>query len=336
MIVDVHVHIAGTAEGGNGNSISSHFERSMAFKYFAKRLGISSSSKPRREWDSAIHTKFIDCLNESSIDRAVVLAFDKAYHMDGRCDEAHTLFTVDNDYVANLATTHAKALFGASIHPYRKDAVAELERLAQRGACLVKWLPGAQNIEADHGKCIPFYEALAHYGIPLLCHTGGEHTLKAFPDHLNDPRRLIPALRCGVKVIAAHCGTSLFLHEKSYFHEWKKMALGYENFYGDISAFGLITRTWPLHELAKNSELAAKLVYGSDFPATIIPWSFWSMIRWRRIVELQQIANPLDKTLETLRGTGLPEAVFHRAENLLRIPENKKTNMAKKRETAGV
>ena len=107
------------------------------------------------------------------------------------------------------------------IHPYRRDALSELERLAGRGACLIKWLPGAQNIRPDDPRCFTFYEAMAHLQIPLLCHTGNEHTLKAFPDELNDPRRLVPALERGVTVIAAHCGARLFLHEQCHLRHWR-------------------------------------------------------------------------------------------------------------------
>ena len=146
----------------------------------------------------------------------------------------------------------------------------ELERLIEKGACLVKWLPSAQNIQPDHPRCFPFYELLARHKVPLLSHTGGEHTLKAFPDSLSDPRRLVPALDRGVTVIAAHCGTSLFLHEKSYFRAWEEMALRHENFYGDISAFGVITRIWRLGTLLRSPQLAAKCVFGSDFP--VPPW----------------------------------------------------------------
>ena len=146
----------------------------------------------------------------------------------------------------------------------------ELERLIEKGACLVKWLPSAQNIQPDHPRCFPFYDLLARHKVPLLSHTGAEHTLKAFPDALSDPRRLVPALERGVTVIAAHCGTSLFLHEKSYFRVWQEMALRHENFYGDISAFGVITRIWRLGTLLRSPALAAKCVFGSDFP--VPPW----------------------------------------------------------------
>ena len=61
-----------------------------------------------------------------------------------------------------------KMLFGASVHPYRKDAVAELERCVAAGAVLLKWLPITQGFNPADPRCFPFYEALAHHKLPLL------------------------------------------------------------------------------------------------------------------------------------------------------------------------
>jgi predicted TIM-barrel fold metal-dependent hydrolase len=201
--------------------------------------------------------------------------------------------------------------------------MAELERLIGRGACLVKWLPGAQNIQPDDPRCFPFYDMLAQHRVPLLCHTGSEHTLKAFPDKLNDPRRLAPALERGVTVIAAHCGARLFLHEKSYFRAWQEMALRHERFYGDISAFGVITRIWLLRSLLRSPRLAAKLVFGSDFPVAPMPLSCIGQVSLRRALELRRIPNPFDQAVEMMKSAGVPDEVFARSGRLLRIPENK-------------
>ena len=217
MIYDLHVHIAGIGSGESGNYLSPAFQRRYAFRRLVHYLKLPPEVITWPDCDQQIARRILDWVDGSMVDRAVLLAFDAAYNEDGTRDHGHTLMVTDNDFVADLAATNEKILFGASLHPYRRDAVAELERLIGRGACLVKWLPGAQNIQPDHPRCLPFYDALAHHRIPLLCHTGVEHTLKAFPNTLNDPRRLIPALERGVTVIAAHCGTRVFLHEKSYY-----------------------------------------------------------------------------------------------------------------------
>ena len=323
MICDIHVHVAGIGSQGNGNFLASAFRRSLAFRLFVRRLGLPPGVAGAPDFDQQIARLIVDKLDASKVDRAVLLAFDAAYHDDGTRDEERTLIVTDNDFVADLAACHQKVLFGASVHPRRPDALAEMERLIGRGACLVKWLPGAQNIQPDDPRCFPFYDVLARLRVPLLCHTGSEHTLKAFPDKLNDPRRLAPALERGVTVIAAHCGARLFLHEKSYFRAWQEMALRHERFYGDISAFGVITRIWLLRSLLRSPRLAAKLVFGSDFPVAPMPLSCIGQVSLRRALELRRILNPFDQAVQMMKAAGVPDEVFARSGKLLRMPKNK-------------
>lgn len=48
---------------------------------------------------------------------------------------------------------------------------------------------------------------MAAAGLPLLAHTGGEHTVPQIDPKLADPATLTGALDRGVTVIAAHCAT---------------------------------------------------------------------------------------------------------------------------------
>ncbi len=324
MIYDLHVHIGGLGSGNSGNYVAPTFRRSYAFRLFSKRLGLPLEADTQPGNDTEFAQRVVNWLDSSMVDRAVFLAFDAVYREDGSRDDQHTLFVTDNDFVADLAAANSKVLFGASIHPYRHDAVSELERLIRRGACLVKWLPGAHNINPDDPRCFPFYEAMAHHQIPLLCHTGSEHTLKTFPDSLNDPRRLVPALERGVTVIAAHCGARLFLHEKSCLRLWREMALQYERFYGDISAFGVITRVWSLRRLLKSPEITAKLVFGSDFPVSPMPLSCVGCMSLGRAIELRCTTNPFNQAVEIMKAVGIPEAVFARGGQLLRIQQSQR------------
>lgn len=324
MIWDVHVHVAGV-ERRNGNFLSPRFRRSLACRLFLRRLGLGANALNADDGDEQIARFIVNQVNASCVDRAVLLAFDAAYREDGTRDEERTLMVADNDFVAGLAATSGKILFGASVHPYRHDALAALERLIESGACLVKWLPSAQNIQPDHPRCFPFYDLLAKHKVPLLSHTGGEHTLKAFPDSLSDPRRLVPALDRGVTVIAAHCGTSLFLHEKSYFRVWQEMALHHENFYGDISAFGVITRIWRLGTLLRSPQLAAKCVFGSDFPVPPWPLSCVGKIGLKNTLEIRRTQNFFDQSVALMKAAGVTDDIFSRGGELLRLLDAKPT-----------
>ena len=71
------------------------------------------------------------------LDAAVVLAFNAVYTKDGVLNNVATHLYVSNDYVVALAARQPRIRFGASVHPYRRDAVAEVERCVGAGAVLL-------------------------------------------------------------------------------------------------------------------------------------------------------------------------------------------------------
>lgn len=317
-VVDLHVHMAAEASGFAGNHVAPGFRSGLGFRWLLRRLGLPLQLQGDA-LDQAFRDRLAAWLEESSLDLAVLLALDAHHDEDGRRDLSRTSLAVDNDYVADVAAAMPKARFGASVHPYRPDALDELDRLADRRACLVKWLPSAQGIRPDDPRCFPFYERLAELGLPLLSHTGWEHTLSRGLDAWNDPRLLKPALDRGVTVIAAHCGLRLFLHEPSWFAQWREMALSYPRFYGDLGAFLACTRMPTLARIRKSPELAARVLYGSDFPTPAGPMQLLGLLGPREALRLGRIANPLERSLASLRAAGLPEGIFRRAASLLRL-----------------
>lgn len=317
MIIDCHVHIAARDSGYPGNHLAPALFESLRFSLLRSRLDLGIGAL-EKDLDEGMRRRLCQWLSESSLDQAVILALDAVHDGDGVRDLGRSLMAVDNDYVADLAEVEPKVRFGASVHPWRPDALQELDRVTARGACLVKWLPSAQGILPDDPKCFPFYERLAKLGLPLLSHTGCEHTLGAFPDAFNDPNRLVPALERGVTVIAAHCGTRLFLHERSWFGDWMKLALRHPRFYGDLSAFMACTRLPALSKILRTPALAAKVVYGSDHPAPAWPFNLLGAIGLPDYLRLRQIRNPFDRAHTSLAATGLPAEIFSRAADLIR------------------
>ena len=168
------------------------------------------------------------------------------------CMEATHLYT-PNKFVRGLTKGHPKALFGASVHPYRRDAVQEAEHCLELdpenpyspAVVLFKWAPSAQQIDPADDACVPFYEFLAERNVPLLCHTEAEHAIPTSDEaanRFNHPCRLLKALKLGVRVIAAHCATAFWSEaiEQDCFEDFLCMLRESEFLYGDISAF-----CWP-------------------------------------------------------------------------------------------
>ena len=318
MRYDIHVHVFDMHATCRGSYICPESRRSFLLRHLVKRMhGLTGGNS---EPQAAVAAQLDGWMRESELDRFVLLALDRAHTAAGEPDLEHTRLAVDNDFVADWAERQPKALFGASIHPFRKDALDEIDRLATRGACLVKWIPSAQNIPVASPRCFPFYDKLARLRIPLLSHTGIEHTLPAFDQALNDPRRLTSALERGVTVIAAHCGARMYLHERDSFGAWAETALRHRNLYGDLSGFCLPLHAAPRRRILAHPDLASRILFGSDFPAHALPLWYAATLGIGKARQLRRIHNPFEKACRTLRALGIPEEAFTRANSLLRLP----------------
>jgi hypothetical protein len=84
-----------------------------------------------------------------------------------------------------------------------------------------------------------------------------------------------------------------------------------------------------LRQLLKSPELTAKLLFGSDFPVTPMPLSCLGPVSLRDALEVRRVANPFDQAVQLMKAAGVPDAVFARAEQLLRLPPDKQQTTIK-------
>lgn len=315
MIVDCHVHVCATTPGHG--SVSEQLARRWMFRFMRWRLGLPPGRG--EDLERAVEAKLIESIQGTEqLDAAVVLAFDAVYDADGRRDEANTHLYVTNDYAAELAARYPKVLFGASVHPYRRDAVAELERCVRMGAVLLKWLPIVQDFNPADERCVPVYEVLAHHRVPLLCHTGGELTLPNMNLAYADPELLVPALRRGVTVIAAHCGTRSVQSESSYLPTFARLAREYENLYGDTSALNTPMRSYAYDAIFQDEAVRRKVVHGSDWPIIALPPARVGGYEALRLLFAEK--NWMRRDVLIKQKLGFDDAYWYRAATLLRLP----------------
>lgn len=311
MIIDCHVHISATSPGRG--KMSPRLLNSLPFRFMRWVFSLDGADEATERELKLLLYQLLDQATE--LDAVVVLAFDAVYDHEGRRDEENTHLYVANDYVMEMSAEHPKVLFGASIHPYRPDAIVELERCIKAGAALVKWLPITQGIDPSDPKCFEFYEAMAHHGIPLLSHTGGEKTLPNLND-LQDPQLLTPALQRGVTVIAAHCATQSVPWEHDYLPSFMRMAREYEHFYGDTSALNWSPRSYAWPALLRDPKVRSKLVHGSDWP--ILPLPPMGQIELEQAWEALRQSNWLVRDVRIKRALGLVEEEYwHRASKII-------------------
>lgn len=282
-----------------------------------RHIGLPLSAL-KGELDRLYVEKLLEWVRGSSLDAVVILAQENVYDSAGKVMEEYGIAYVPNDYVLKLAQEHVEFLPAVSIHPARPDALEELERCIAGGAVMMKCLPNCQNIDCADRRFTKFWERMAQAGIPLLAHTGGEHTLQVVRPEFADPRTLEWPLQCGVTVIAAHAGSKSGLFDPEYFHHFRAMALKHPNFYGDNSAFNIPVRSRIIRPCT-DQPLAEKILHGSDYPVPIFGHWAWmrGLLNYKTLRQWQRHPNVIERDYQLKRAMGFSEATCRRIADLL-------------------
>jgi len=316
--IDAHVHIV-----GNGSSSGCWLRVKGWYKPLAglmlRHAGLSAAVI-KGDLERVYVQRLVDMVRESSLGAVVILAQDLAYDEKGSRIQGAGRFYVPNDYVLRLARENPAFLPAVSIHPARPDAMEELERCLAGGAVMMKCLPNCHNINCNDRRFTRFWERMAEAGLPLLAHTGGEHTLPVIRKEYADPRILALPLECGVTVIAAHCATKSGLFDPEYFHIFQGMTRRFANLYGDNSAFTVPIRGRHVRKCIREP-LSQRMIHGSDFPVPVyghFPWLRGS-VDWKTFRLWQLQSNVLERDYQLKRAMGFAPETFTRLWGLLRL-----------------
>jgi uncharacterized protein len=320
-LIDMHVHVVGNGSGGTGCWVRTPAWRWPLQAFMARHIGLPVSALSG-DLDRLFADRLVELVRASSLDAVVILAQEQVYHEDGRLMEGVGTAHVPNDYVFQLAREHPDIFLpAASIHPARPDALEELDRCLDAGAVMLKILPNCQNIDCNRPQYRRFWERMAEARLPLLAHTGGEHTLQVVRPDLATPRVVELPLRCGVNVIAAHCATRSGLFDPQYFGELVAMLKEFPNLYADNSAFNVPIRG-SVTPRTLEPGIVERIVHGSDFPVPVLGVWAWlqGFVDRRTWWEWERHPNPLERDYQLKRAMGYPEETFTRINRLLRWP----------------
>lgn len=317
--LDFHVHIVGTGASGTGCWLRvSGWHRPLA-NLMLRHVGMSSDAF-ERNFDALYVEHLLQQVRQSSLGAALILAHDEVHDSQGRKMEGVGSLYVPNEYVLSLARQHPEFLPAVSIHPARPDALEELERCLEGGAVAMKCLPNCHNIDCSDRRFTRFWERMATAGLPLLAHTGGEHTVPVVNARFADPSVLRLPLECGVTVIAAHCATKSGLTDPEYFFTLLEMFRQYPNLYGDLSAFNVPLRGRHVRKCLEPG-VVDRMIHGSDYPVPVN--GLWAWLRgfvdraaWRRSARQ---ANVIERDYQLKVEMGFPAGVFTRGWGLLRL-----------------
>ena len=314
--IDIHVHIVGTGAGRTGCSLRIGW-RQFVIPVVLRHIGLPADAL-KEDFDRLYVEHLLQLVRDSSLSAAGILAMDHVYDQTGERMPDDELFYVPNEYVLALARQHSEFWAVVSIHPARGDALEELEKCLAGGAVMMKLLPLYQNIDCNDRRYTQFWERMAEAGLPLLTHTGGEHTVPNNAPRYADPRTMELPLQCGVTVVAAHSATKSGLFDRDYLDLLLAMMRRYERLYADNSAFNTPFRSYAFRP-ALLPPLVDRLVHGSDYPVFV--YGRWARLRglidgptFRR---WEKEPNLLERDYQIKRAIGFPEAVFTRVARLI-------------------
>lgn len=316
--IDMHVHMVGNGSNGSGGWLRlSGWHRWLA-GFMVRQLGLSPRTLDG-DLDTLYAGKTLGLVRDSSFGAVVLLAHERVHDPDGTPREDLGSMFVPNDVVLRLAREHREFLAGVSIHPARADALQELDRCIEGGAVLMKCLPNCQNIDFSDRRYEPFWRRMAEAGLPLLAHTGGEHTVPVVNAALADPKLLRFPLECGVTVFAAHVGTRSGMFDRDYFDDWVAMLPQFPNLYGDISAMVSLNRCGHLRDCL-DDQILPRILHGSDFPVPVLGHRLFlqGWIDRPTLRRIQALPNPLERDWHFKAALGFEEITRQRVGSLLR------------------
>lgn len=268
------------------------------------------------------------------IDRFVLLAFDAVHDDDGRVPPLPTrrralgsdIYT-SNSFIRDVCRRNpTRFLFGASVHPYRPNAVACIEEVFAAGACLLKWIPLHHNIDVTDPRTIAVLRRCGELGLPVLMHFGEEFSLRTHRPNYRQVGPLLETLR-GLRregrmpcAIVAHAATPITPLSRRGPYRTLLAALRGEfadaPLYADLAAMTAPAKAGFLWALLRRPELHAKLLFGSDFPvpATLLGLRRALGSEYPRVAALSSWPQ---QAAATCRALGFADIVLQRAGEIL-------------------
>lgn len=320
-VTDFHCHIAGVGYGESGCFISKKMTDSYKFSFYLKSFGVREK-EIKKHGDALIVKRLSQKIKESVlVGKAVVLAMDGIIK-NGELDRENTEMFIPNEYVLKETGKYDNLLFGASINPYRKDALDRLKWAKKNGAVLIKWIPSIMGIDPSDDQIIPFYQMMKELDLPLLTHAGNERSFTGAHDKLCDPLKLELPLQFGVKVIAAHIATDGKKTGVDNFEKIIPLFEKYPDLYADISSLTQINKLGYLVKALKRKQLKGRLIYGTDWPLQffplVSPFFHKKYLSFKQIFQLLKIKNQWDRDILLKQALGTQKEIFIKGEDIIK------------------
>lgn len=327
-LTDVHIHAITTGTGPDnakyGNIVDPKLKKSITFRIASMYHSIDLYA----ENADRIYIQRLDQkIGESKyVKSGIIFGMDGIYDQRGVLDTNRTSLMITNEYVYQDIKKFKNLKYAASINPQRKDALKELEKAKKQKAVLIKGLPNSQNFDPSDKKYIPFYKRMYEYKIPLLLHCGYEFAVRVENQSFGHPEKYKRALDEGVTLIGAHGCASGLVFIELYRNLIKDYLIQYPNFYLDLSATSIISRTGNLFFLQKLKEAKGRLLFGTDFPLPVFSFPFVFRLKPSDLIDFHREKNYFDKYAKLFYHLGFDFPDFASLKKTSRKPAAKTTS----------
>jgi predicted TIM-barrel fold metal-dependent hydrolase len=309
--LDIHLHLFGAGDGDSGCRLAPAVAAAPTFQLLTKALRLRERAKTL---DEGYVLVLAEQLQHSGLQKGLILAQDAVYDRAGKPDWAKTPFYVPNDYLLQVVARYPQWMVPCvSINPDRADALAELDRCADKGARALKIHPPIQGVDVADKKHTRFFQRCAAFKFAVLVHTGHEHSSPIIDVGLADPRKLELALDQGCAVVACHCGTGRTDDRPDMLPDFLAMTRKYKNLWGDTSVLGGLGRARDFLRLLADQPVAERLLHGSDFPFPAMPMAFAAKIGQAEALRIGAITNMIRQDFELKEALGIGRASAERA-----------------------
>jgi mannonate dehydratase len=213
LVWDCHAHLFGNGRSRSAIFLNPGFDRPSTLAGKVRRAMFFNAACGGEDED-LLDAEIVARLAHLASDlppgaKVMLLAFDYTHDPDGSRREDLTTFAVPDSWARSVARANPERFeWIASVHPYRRDALAAIEAASRAGARALKWLPSTMGIDLASPRLAPVYAELRRLDLPLLVHVGEEQAVEGAGRHeFGNPLALRHALSAGVRVVAAHCAT---------------------------------------------------------------------------------------------------------------------------------
>ncbi len=321
-LLDIHCHTAGIGAGDSGCFISKQMESSWKLRIYLKSFGTTREELIAKGDAHVVQLISQQLAQSRHVGQAILLAMDGVVDANGELDRTRTEIYVPNEFVAKETAKTTNLLFGASINPLRKDALARLDWAATNNAKLVKWIPSVMQFDPADERLTPFYQKMVELKLPLLTHAGQERSFTSARDELCDPQRLHLPLKLGVTVIVAHIASTGANGGQRDTDRLASMMAQYTNLFSEISSLTQVNKLGYLKEALTRPEWQGRLLFGTDFPlintALCSPHCYPLQLTSDERSRIAAIENPWDRDVELKQALGVPTEVFQHSKLIVR------------------